>query len=165
MIHFTSKRGQSVFGFTFPRALLEVFRFATSVLVMVAGHSRCFLLPYLMLKCPTAASGKQAWPSRVGRHQGNYQAPESPNWGSCCKQDGETCWILWISTRGLQSGVWGVDRVSHPVCTCIHFSFFSSFFSTYALQHLHLEMLIWAFRLIQPGWARSNSHLPCSLSG
>lgn len=46
-------------------APLEGFRFATSVLLMVTGHSRHSLITLFdVLKCPMAASGKQP----VGHH-------------------------------------------------------------------------------------------------
>lgn len=122
---FTSKRGHSVFGFTFPRvvwtrlrgerALLEGFIFATSVLLMVTGHSRHSSQPYLMLKCPMVASGKQSVGHHIEEVSVQIAGTWSSNWGGTCKQDGEICWILVDFLVWFAEWILGGLIVSHNV--------------------------------------------------
>lgn len=93
-------KGDRVFRYTSPRvfeqglgeevALLEVFRFTPSVLLLLTNNSRhCFWLS-LMLKRPTAASGEQLW--TMARRM--YQWKDLELQLGKCQQDPDTYWIL-----------------------------------------------------------------------
>lgn len=163
-IHFTSERGTKCLQFHLSKDFwarllggkcgsVGMFRFTTSVLVMVTDHFSVFSWLSLVLKCPTAASGKQC----AIVHLCKYPWPEALFGEVSAKEIGRLGWIL-VDVHGRLAG-WscrGLVMVSHTVC--LHF-----FLN--ALQrslHLHLEMLIWPFQL-QPGWTRSNLPLPLSL--
>lgn len=109
-------------------ALLEVFRSATSVLLVVTSIS-------LKLKCPAAASGIQRW-TVVGGDV-SMQVPEAPAGVSANTR--RLAASLWMSTCGLQGGVWEVAIASHCVlarvflCVCV-FPPFSSSSLNHALQ-------------------------------